>query len=100
MRSIAARAAGLGWAAFESARYLRMYRKRAAFGLADPVIANRFLLYSDARLLQRVLPGALAKLKVPQAEQLCEEIGSELQAVQLAAPMLMTTEDIFRRIGR
>jgi len=52
---LAARAVGLGWCAYESLRYRRMYVKRLALGLADPVIANRFLLYA-------IWTGALAAL--------------------------------------
>lgn len=35
-----------GWAASEALRFRRMYVKRLALGLADPVIANRFFLYA------------------------------------------------------
>jgi hypothetical protein len=40
------RAAVMGWAAIEALRFRRAYVKRAQLGLADPVIANRFLLFS------------------------------------------------------
>lgn len=33
------------WGGFESLRYYGMMRKRLALGLADPVVANRFLLW-------------------------------------------------------
>lgn len=42
----ASRALATGWAALEALRYRRMYVKRLALGLADPVIANRFFLYA------------------------------------------------------
>lgn len=35
-----------GWAFFESLRYWRSMRRRQALGLADPVVTNRFLLWS------------------------------------------------------
>jgi hypothetical protein len=40
------RALCLGWGTFEAARYHLMMRRRLKFGLADPVVANRFLLYA------------------------------------------------------
>ena len=43
---IGARFVGFAWCAYEAARYRGMYVKRLAIGLADPVIANRFLLYA------------------------------------------------------
>jgi hypothetical protein len=43
---LGARFVGFSWCAFEAARYRSMYVKRLALGLADPVIANRFLLYA------------------------------------------------------
>jgi len=35
-----------GWAAFESLRWWRNLRRRVALSLADPVVANRFLLWA------------------------------------------------------
>ena len=40
-----ARATALAWAFGESLRYRLMMRRRARLGLADPVVANRFLLW-------------------------------------------------------
>jgi hypothetical protein len=37
--------AGFVWSALESLRHYRMARRREALGLADPVVANRFLLW-------------------------------------------------------
>jgi hypothetical protein len=39
------RATALAWAFGESLRYRLMMRRRARLGLADPVVANRFLLW-------------------------------------------------------
>jgi hypothetical protein len=36
------------WTAFEGMRYRGMMRKRQAIGLADPMVANRFLLWGIA----------------------------------------------------
>ena len=35
----------LGWAAIESLHYWRLMRRRAALGMGDPVVSNRFLLW-------------------------------------------------------
>lgn len=43
---LAGRFLATSWAALEALRFRRMYVKRLALGLADPVIANRFLLYA------------------------------------------------------
>lgn len=43
---VLARVLIFGWAAFESARFRRMYVRRAALGLADPEVSNRFLLFT------------------------------------------------------
>ncbi len=40
-----ARALAAGWGAVESLAYYRMARRRSQLGLADPVVANRFLLW-------------------------------------------------------
>ncbi|HEY2744877.1 MAG TPA: hypothetical protein VGL86_09655 [Polyangia bacterium] len=40
------RAACLGWGAYEAARCYFMMQRRRKFGLGDPVLSNRFLLYA------------------------------------------------------
>ena len=42
------------WTALEGLRHNRMMRRRAAIGLGDPVVANRFLLWAIAGGLQCV----------------------------------------------
>jgi hypothetical protein len=42
----ATRAIPVLWAFAECARYARLMRRRVALGLADPVVANRFVLWS------------------------------------------------------
>ncbi len=42
------RAAVLLWSAFEAFRYRRLLSRRARYGLADPVVTNRFLLWGVA----------------------------------------------------
>lgn len=49
----------LGWGAFESLRYWRISRKRAAIGFADPLVSASFLLWGIA-----LASGALALVVV------------------------------------
>jgi hypothetical protein len=42
----AARLIPTSWAFYESLRYYRSMRRRQSLGLADPIVANRFLLWS------------------------------------------------------
>jgi hypothetical protein len=39
---------GYAWTAIEGTRYHRMLRRRLALGLAEPIVANRFLLWALA----------------------------------------------------
>jgi hypothetical protein len=43
--SLALSGAAWGWAGFEALRYHALLRRRVALGLADPVVANRVLLW-------------------------------------------------------
>jgi hypothetical protein len=60
------------WIASEALHYYALMRRRRAIGLADPVVTNRFLLYSIASLLAAAaiwtaaIPGLLG---IPRAEQ-------------------------------
>ena len=46
--------AGYAWTAFEGIRYNRMLRRRIALGLAEPIVANRFLLWAIAAIVATV----------------------------------------------
>lgn len=48
------------WTAVESFRYYDRLRRRVALGLADPVVANRFLLWALAGLAVVIVCGAVA----------------------------------------
>lgn len=50
------RAVVMGWAALEALRFRRQYMRRAVLGVVDPVVANRFALFSVWTLLLAVLP--------------------------------------------
>lgn len=57
------RVAPILWAFVESARYHRLMRRRAALGLGDPVVANRFLLWSIWTGALGLIPGLAALLR-------------------------------------
>jgi hypothetical protein len=50
------RAAVLAWPAVEALRFRRIYNKRVSLGLADPVVANRFLVFSIWTLALALMP--------------------------------------------
>jgi hypothetical protein len=68
----AVRTACHGWAAVEALRYARLMRKRVRFGLAEPVVADRFFLWglgsASAALMQDTLTAGGA-LYVRQAQE-------------------------------
>ncbi len=53
-----------GWAFFETANYYRMMRRRSALGLADPLVTNRFLLWSIWTGSMAILPLFLVVTRV------------------------------------
>lgn len=53
---VAPRAFGFGWATWEALRMYRMMQRRAALGLGDPVVRNRFLLFASWSASMCVLP--------------------------------------------
>jgi hypothetical protein len=46
--------AGYAWTAWEGLRYHRMLRRRMKLGLAEPTVANRFLLWAFAGIVATV----------------------------------------------
>ena len=48
-----------GWAAGEALGHYRASRRQRALGLADPVLANRFLLWGVASVTSSVLMGGI-----------------------------------------
>jgi hypothetical protein len=52
------------WAFWESFRYWRVMRRRVPLGLADPVVANRFLLWSIWTCAVSVLPSIVLGLRI------------------------------------
>jgi hypothetical protein len=65
------RSISYAWAAVESLRYARMMRRRVRFGLAEPIVADRFSLWGLAHLclsLMIVLIMAGVKLHLGRAD--------------------------------
>ncbi|MEM9174270.1 MAG: hypothetical protein AAGC67_03480 [Myxococcota bacterium] len=60
----ATRLAPLLWAFAESLRYRRAMRRRAALGLADPIVTNRFLLWTLWTGALAALPAMTLSLRV------------------------------------
>ena len=48
------------WSGVESLSYYRLYRRRLALGMADPVVVNRFLLWGISALAAALLCAGLA----------------------------------------
>lgn len=57
--SFVARTVALLWGTFEATRYWMASRKRAAIGLVDPVVSNRFLLWGIAMGAASFLMGSM-----------------------------------------
>ncbi|MCR9093859.1 MAG: hypothetical protein NXI30_06570 [bacterium] len=53
-----------GWAFFESFRYWRSMKKRERLGLSDPVVTNRFLLWSIWTLGVSLLPAVALVIRL------------------------------------
>ena len=60
----AGRLGPLFWASIESIRYWRVMRRRGALGLADPIVTNRFLLWSLWTGAMSALPAMTLALRV------------------------------------
>jgi hypothetical protein len=65
----------LGWAAFESTRYALRLRRRVAVGLADPVVANRMLLWGVAIGVGSGLSAATAFDRLLGADLVASAVG-------------------------
>lgn len=51
-----------GWTAVEALRYFGLLRRRMGLGLADPVVANRFLLWGVAGVLSFTAAGTMGAI--------------------------------------
>jgi hypothetical protein len=70
-----------GWGFLECARYHRMLRRRAALGLADPVVTDRFRLYAAATLLAVIVNVVGQVFWWRGIEMLTDPLGSVLLAL-------------------
>lgn len=67
------------WTAFEALRYYGLLRRRAALGLADPVVSNRFLLWGVSGV------SATLGISVSTAVVLLGEPGAAMHPVSMLA---------------
>ena len=80
------------WAFFESWRYWRSMKKREALGLADPIVTNRFLLWSVWTGAVTLLPMVVLGIRLLGVIML----GEEELANGVAAAMLPVILNIIR----
>jgi hypothetical protein len=92
---LGARFVGFAWCAFEAARYRGMYVKRLALGLADAVIANRFLLYAIWTAALATLPAVMGLSIVLDAGGDSWRSGLHIGARAVGAVALVTMWLIF-----
>ena len=81
------------WAFFESFRYWGAMRKRAALGLGDPVVTNRFLLWAIWTAAVSVLPTASLGLRL--LEMLVSASGTSVVVSELLQPALLGLRLLF-----
>jgi hypothetical protein len=72
-----------GWTAAEALHYHRLMRRRIAIGLADPVVANRFLLWGVAAGL------SVALTIVPVAASLAGRVNDPVSSIATAVAGLL-----------
>jgi hypothetical protein len=70
-----------GWGFLECARYYRMLRRRAAIGLGDPVVTDRFRLYAIGTLLAVIVNVVGQVFWWRGVEMLTDPLGSLLLAL-------------------
>ena len=87
-----ARVSALGWAFVESLRYFRMMRRRRELGLADPVVTDRFRLWSiwTGALALAPLLAALARVAA-RAGAMAGETALYEQYVGIAISLIRAT---------
>lgn len=82
------------WAAFESLRYARLMRRRVRFGLAEPLVADRFSLWGLAHLclslmLLLIMLGVKLHLNGADLAALCTLSGFSIGIVA-AVPLVLS----------
>jgi len=85
------RAACLGWGAYEATRYYFMMRRRLTYGLADPVVANRFLLYASWTASLALIPTLRTCIRLLELAHVPLEWRLPFTLVSVVAAMTMFT---------
>jgi hypothetical protein len=83
-----------GLSELEARGTLRLLLKEAGI---DSKLVNKSQL---AVVVARLLPASLAKLRVADPRDVCDQIGQALQSAELLQPHQSSPEDVFGRIGR
>lgn len=81
------------WGTYEALRAYAMARRRLAFGLADPVVVNRFLLFGIWFGVMGVMPMTLALTRLyggVAAQALASGAGPKLVGVVMIAALVLT----------
>jgi hypothetical protein len=85
------------WAFFESFKYWGAMRKRAALGLGDPIVTNRFLLWAIWTAAVSALPTASLGLRV--LEMLVTASGTSVAVSELLEPVLLGLRILFLAVA-
>jgi hypothetical protein len=83
------RVAVLAWSTYESLRCYAMMRRRQRFGLADPVVANRFLLYGMWTLSLAIFPALRSVIRILELAHVDLEWRLPLQILGLGVGLVM-----------
>jgi hypothetical protein len=87
------RFACFAWGTYEATRAYTMARRRLAFGLADPVVVNRFLLFGIWFGVMGVMPMTLALARLyggVDAQTVVNLIGPKIVALIMAVALILT----------
>lgn len=81
------------WAFYESLHYWRAMRKRAALGLSDPVVTNRFMLWAVWTAAVSILPTAALILRL--VERIASAAGHDVAAAGLTPTVFLGLRVLF-----
>jgi hypothetical protein len=87
LTALACRAACMGWVSIETAAYHAVLRRRQRLGLADPLVANRVLLWSlwTGSIAILMLVGAILRVLSVQEAELATAIYRSVPFLSLSA---------------
>jgi hypothetical protein len=89
----AARLVPTYWAFSESFKYWGAMKKRAALGIGDPIVANRFLLWAIWTAAVSVLPSASLSLRF--LEKVASTLGTDVVFQEVAPPVFLGLRLLF-----